>query len=221
MARKFLSIVTVIVCAFFLCGCDSDDLSVEECKLDMNLFDQKYTVDDEGCCVLKGAKPVPYDEVQSKVVGYGWKSIATFEVQANGKLSRVDYYKDLIGGAPTHYWFESSKQMVRYYYVDALPADGFSRVSWSYDATKGFFLFGDGKSPIEDRYEQILKLDESNGKTLMYTMSKYGVKSDGKGGYEPFYAMVVYRRMTDDELKKTQETYTYDFSKKSSTSDKR
>lgn len=71
MTRNLFSIVIMIACAFFLGSCDSDDLSVEECKLDMNLFDQRYTVDDEGCCVLKGTKPVPGDEVQSEVVGYG------------------------------------------------------------------------------------------------------------------------------------------------------
>lgn len=220
MARNLFSIVIMIACAFFLGSCDSDDLSVEECKLDMNLFDQRYTVDDEGCCVLKGTKPVPGDEVQSKVVGYGWKSIATYEVQANGKLSQVDYYEDLIGAAPTHYWFASSRQLVKYYYVDVYPSAGFFRESWSYDATKGFILTGDEMLSIKERYLQVLKLDESNGKTLMYTMTKLGVRGNGKGDYEPIYGMVVYRQMTDDELKKAQETYTHDFSEKGTTSTK-
>lgn len=220
MAKKFLSIVILIAYGFIMGSCDSDDLRVEECKLDMNLFDGKYTVDDEGCCVLKGAKPISDDEVKSQVVGYGWKSIATFEVQSNGKLNMADYHDDLIGGAPIHYWFKSSQQMVQYYYDDAMPADGFSRVSWTYDATKGYILCGDGTSAMADRYQQILKLDESNGKALMYTIKKLGVKGDGKGGYEPFYGMIVYRRMTDDELKKTQEAYTYDFDKKGTSPEK-
>ncbi len=220
MAKKFLSIVILIAYVFIMGSCDSDDLRVEECKLDMNLFDCKYTVDDEGCCVLKGAKPISDDEVKSQVVGYGWKSIATYEVQPNGKLNMADYHDDLIGVAPIHYWFESSQQMVQYYYDDAMPADGFSHVSWTYDATKGYILCGDGTSAMADRYQQILKLDESNGKALMYTIKKLGVKGDGKGGYEPFYGMIVYRRMTDDELKKTQEAYTYDFDKKGTSPEK-
>lgn len=109
------------------------------------------------CCVLKGTKPVPGDEVQSKVVGYGWKSIATYEVQANGKLSQVDYYEDLIGAAPTHYWFASSRQLVKYYYVDVYPSVGFFRESWSYDATKGFILIGDEMLSIKERYQQVLR----------------------------------------------------------------
>jgi hypothetical protein len=69
-------------------------LSVEQCKLDMNLFNQTYTVNDEGCCVLKGRKPIAAEEIQSKVKGYGWESIATYEVQENGKLSKEEFWKD-------------------------------------------------------------------------------------------------------------------------------
>lgn len=96
----------------------------------------------------------------------------------------------------------------------------FFRESWSYDATKGFILIGDEMLSIKERYQQVLKLDESNGKTLMYTMKKLGVRGNGKGDYEPIYGMVVYRQMTDDELKKAQETYTHDFSEKNTTSTK-
>ena len=51
-------------------------------------------------------------------------------------------------------------------------------------------------------------------------MKKLGVRGNGKGDYEPIYGMVVYRQMTDDELKKAQETYTHDFSEKGTTSTK-
>lgn len=214
MTKKFLSILFLIASAFVLGSCDdSDDFVVGPVKLDKGFFSQTYTIDDDGCCVLKGVKPISSADVRSKVVGYGWASLATYEVQANGKLSRVDYYEDLIGAAPVHYCFESSELLVQYYYIDALPARGFLRKSWSYDATKGFILYGDNKLAIKERYKQVLKLEEANGYTLMYTISKQGLKNDGKGGYEPFYAMTVYERMTDDELKKMKETYTYDLSK--------
>ena len=39
---------------------------------------------------------------------------------------------------------------------------------------KGFILFGSNKQTTDSRYMQILKLDESNGKTLMYTIQKIG-----------------------------------------------
>lgn len=212
MAKKFLSIVLLIACTVIFGSCDdSEYLNVDNFKLDKNLFSKTYTIDEEGCCVLKGVSPIAKDVVLSKVVGYGWQSIGTYEIQDNGKLSKNEYWKDRIGGGPTHYCFESSQQLVQYYYVDAKPAWCFQRMSWSYDPTNGFILCGkEDKLDIKERYRQILKLEESGGTILMYTLQKKGVKNDGKGGYEPFYAMIVYKRMTDEDLKKMKESYTTD-----------
>ena len=116
MTKKFLSFVLTIACSILLGSCEnSEGLIIEDSKLDMSLFSQTYTIDDEGCCVLKGAKPITRGEVQSKVLNYGWKSIATYEVLANGKLSKEEFCKDMVGGSPTHYWFESSQQLVQYF----------------------------------------------------------------------------------------------------------
>lgn len=212
MTKKFLSFVLTIACSVLLGSCEKseDGLSVEDCKLDMSLFSQTYTIDDEGCCVLNGAKPITSGELQSEVVNYGWESIATYEVQDNGKLSKEEFWKERYGGSPTHYWFESSQQLVQYFYMDAQPAFCFRHVSWSYDATKGFILCGNDNLATAERYEQILKLGESNGRTLMYTMSKIATISDGDNGRKPVYAMIVYKRLTDYELQKMKESYNYD-----------
>ena len=91
MTKKFWLIALIVACTVVFGSCDkSEELSVEQCKLDMNLFNQTYTVNDEGCCVLKGRKPIAAEEIQSKVKGYGWESIATYEVQENGKLSKEE-----------------------------------------------------------------------------------------------------------------------------------
>ena len=193
MTKKFWLIALIVACTVVFGSCDkSEELSVEQCKLDMNLFNQTYTVNDEGCCVLKGRKPIAAEEIQSKVKGYGWESIATYEVQENGKLSKEEFWKDRFGGSPTHFWFETSQQAFSYFYSDALPAFCFSRVSWTYDMDKGFILFGSNKQTTDSRYMQILKLDESNGKTLMYTIQKLGATSDGSNGYKSIYGMIVY-----------------------------
>jgi hypothetical protein len=95
MTKKFWLIALIVACTVVFGSCDkSEELSVEQCKLDMNLFNQTYTVNDEGCCVLKGRKPIAAEEIQSKVKGYGWESIATYEVQENGKLSKEEFWKD-------------------------------------------------------------------------------------------------------------------------------
>ena len=55
MTKKFWLIALIVACTVVFGSCDkSEELSVEQCKLDMNLFNQTYTVNDEGCCVLKG-----------------------------------------------------------------------------------------------------------------------------------------------------------------------
>ena len=72
MTKKFWLIALIVACTVVFGSCDkSEELSVEQCKLDMNLFNQTYTVNDEGCCVLKGRKPIAAEEIQSKVKGYG------------------------------------------------------------------------------------------------------------------------------------------------------
>lgn len=211
MTKKFWLIALIVACTVVFGSCDkSEELSVEQCKLDMNLFNQTYTVNDEGCCVLKGRKPIAAEEIQSKVKGYGWESIATYEVQENGKLSKEEFWKDRFGGSPTHFGFETSQQAFSYFYSDALPAFCFSRVSWTYDMDKGFILFGSNKQTTDSRYMQILKLDESNGKTLMYTIQKLGATSDGSNGYKSIYGMIVYKRMTETDLEMMKKSYTYD-----------
>lgn len=53
MIKKFWLIALIVACTVVFGSCDkSEELSVEQCKLDMNLFNQTYTVNDEGCCVL-------------------------------------------------------------------------------------------------------------------------------------------------------------------------
>ena len=91
-----------------------------------------------------------------------------------------------------------------------MPAFCFSRVSWTYDMDKGFILFGSNKQTTDSRYMQILKLDESNGKTLMYTIQKLGATSDGSNGSKSIYGMIVYKRMTETDLEMMKKSYTYD-----------
>lgn len=44
----------------------------------------------------------------------------------------------------------------------------------------------------------------------MYTMQKLGDATDEHGNLKPFYGMVVYQRMTDNELVETKKAYDYD-----------
>jgi hypothetical protein len=109
MVKKLLTVAFTFACAVLFGSCDSsDDVVVDQFTLDENLFSKTYTVDGDGCCVLNGIKPISNSVVQSKVANYGWKSIAEYDMQDNGKLSKENYFDDVVGVGPTHYWFESS-----------------------------------------------------------------------------------------------------------------
>lgn len=53
-----------------------------------NLFDRTYSINNDGCCVLEGLKPVSATDIENKVKGYGWKVIGMYKVQDNGRLSQ-------------------------------------------------------------------------------------------------------------------------------------
>lgn len=57
MTKKFWLIALIVACTVVFGSCDkSEELSVEQCKLDMNLFNQTYTVNDEGVLCAKREK---------------------------------------------------------------------------------------------------------------------------------------------------------------------
>lgn len=44
----------------------------------------------------------------------------------------------------------------------------------------------------------------------MHTLQKLGDATDENGNLKPFYGMVIYQRMTDNELEATKKAYGYD-----------
>lgn len=214
--RHFFIMAIALVAALTLGSCDkTENGGDEKCEFDKNYFAQKYAVDADGYCVLEGAEPLSETEIASKVTGYGWETVGIYEVEPDGRLSTKDYWADRLGGSATSYWFESSTKLTVYFYMDALPADCFSKLTWSYDAQKGFIMRcspNDATSDMTSQYMQVLKIGETHGKTLMYTMQKLYYSTDSKGT-KSIFGMVIYQRMTDKELDDTKRQYTYDADK--------
>lgn len=191
-------------------GCDkTDEPNGPDTDYD-NLFDKTYTINNDGCCVLKGLKPVSAADIENKVKGYGWKVIGMYEVQDDGRLSQKDYRETVYGGGYEDYWFESGSRLVGFLHSDT-PGKFYNKTTWRYDATKGFLMRGTESESLQNRYMQVLALATLQGKEFyMYTMQNIGVKSDEHGNQKPFYCMVVYQRMTDNELAKIKKAYDYD-----------
>lgn len=91
-----------LACVFTLPGCDTtngnDDPFVICPDPGDSPFDKTYTMDGDGCCILESTNKYTEEEIRKEVVGYGWKVVGTYEVQKDGRLSRQDYWKDMIVG---------------------------------------------------------------------------------------------------------------------------
>ena len=178
-----------------------------------NLFDGTYTINNDGCCVLKGLKPVSAADIENKVKGYGWKVIGMYKVQDNGRLLQTDYRKTVYGGGYKDYWFESDGHLIGFHHGDT-DGKSYNKTEWFYYAVSGFIMRGSASQSMQSRYMQVLSLVTLQGKKsnkfYMYTMQKLGDATDENGNLKPFYGMVVYQRMTDNELEATKKAYGYD-----------
>ena len=175
-----------------------------------NLFDRTYYINDDGCCVLKGLKPVSAADIENKVKGYGWKVIGMYKVQDNGRLSQTDYRKTVYGGGYMDYWFESGGHLIGFHHGDT-DGKSYNKTEWFYYAVSGFIMRGSASQGMQSRYMQVLLLTKTESNYLqMYTMQKLGDATDENGNLKPFYGMVVYQRMTDNELAETKKAYDYD-----------
>lgn len=176
-----------------------------------NLFDCTYTVDKDGCCVWGGLQPISADVINDEVTGYGWKVIGIYEVQDNGRLSMTDYRKTVIGCGYDNYWFESGNHLVRFHHGDT-PGIGnyYNKTEWGYDKTNGFIMRGKADQSMQSRYMQVLRFSRTELiYRQMYTIQKLGDRSLGNKSTEPFFGMVIYQRMTNNELAEMKSSYNY------------
>lgn len=199
-----------MLCIVSFTGCDkTEEPSGPVIDYD-NLFDKTYSINNDGCCVLEGLKPVSAADIENKVKGYGWKVIGMYKVQDNGRLSQTDYRKTVYGGGYKDYWFESDGHLIGFHHGDT-DGKSYNKTEWFYDAVSGFIMRGSASQGMQSRYMQVLLLTKTESNYLqMYTMQKLGDATDENGNLKPFYGMVVYQRMTDNELAETKKAYDYD-----------
>lgn len=173
-------------------------------------FDRTYIINNDGCCVFKGLKPVNAADIENKVKGYGWKVIGMYKVQDNGRLSQTDYRKTVDNCGYVDYWFESDGQLIGFHHGDT-DGKSYNKTEWFYDAVSGFIMRGSASQSMQNRYMQVLLLTKTESNYLqMHTLQKLGDATDENGILKPFYGMVVYQRMTDNELAETKKAYDYD-----------
>lgn len=194
-------------------GCDKTDEHNGPGTDYDNLFDKTYTINNDGCCVLEDCEPTIATVVEDEVKGYGWKVIGMYKVQDNGRLSQTNYLYTGNGGGYMDYWFESDGHLIGFQHGDTY-GKLYNKTEWFYDAVTGFIMRGSASQSIQNRYMQVLSVvtlqrKESN-KFYMYTLQKLGDSTIEHDNLKPFYGMVVYQRMTDNELAETKKAYDYD-----------
>lgn len=213
--KRIWIFLMAMLCIVSFTGCDmTQEPSGPVTVIDYdNLFDGTYTINNDGCCVLKELKPVSAADIENKVKGYGWKVIGMYKVQDNGRLSQTDYRKTVYGGGYMDYWFESDSHLIGFHHGDT-DGKSYNKTEWFYDAVSGFIMRGSASQSMQSRYMQVLSVVTLQGKKsnkfYMYTMQKLGDATDENGNQKPFYGMVVYQRMTDNELEETKKAYGYD-----------
>ena len=113
------------------------------------------------------------------------------------------------GGSAYPLWFESSQQLISVF-LDGCEASFCFRFHGPMMQPKVSSFAETTNKATVDQYKQILKLLESDGRTLMYTIQKIATITWDNGYKTCFMPWIVYKRLTDDELKKIRGNYDLD-----------
>lgn len=157
-----------------------------------------FRCDVDGTCYQTSPDPISRARFEASVVGSGWKYAATYEIMSDGTCSRQEYYEDLIGGAPSVYYFESGETMKEYFYLSIRGAWGFHTRAIDYEEGSNRVMMGDDLMLF-----QLLAVEGDVLKMVEYL----GVLNGGR----KVYGYSTYYRMTEEELRKCQEKYDIDF----------
>ena len=152
--------------------------------------------DDNGV-IERDPTPVSLALVNQYTIGYGWREAETHEMNDDGTYQKRNYWEGMEGAGPERYEFGEGT-VTCYVYIDALPADGFYKRSLRYDETTGEVFFD------ENKIFTVLSANEQEIRVVKLG----GLRDDNHGGMKQIFLYVVLRRMTDEQLQETRDTYT-------------
>lgn len=129
---------------------------------------------------------VSQEQFASQVVGQAWKHVSTYEILQDGSLSKDEYYKDMEGGSPVHYYFRTSDQL---YQFMSYPPFGTSITHESYVYAQNMVV-----TTHQHSHFQILHLDNR-----FMRIRRYLGYRDDVGDH---YGYTTLKKMTRDELQR-------------------
>lgn len=155
--------------------------------------------DENGEFVVKDRKQVSLIEFNGITNGFGWYEAETHEILDNGKYEKNDYWEGMDGGGPSKYEFKDGIATT-FLYLDAYPADTYSKHSLRYDENTGKVFF--------DNLEKFTVLSANINE--IWVIKKGGVRCDGDGKMskmKQIYLYVKLQKMTDEELQSAINNY--------------
>ncbi len=214
--KHLLSTLLAVAAIIALAACDNSDNPNGPATDPNRLLDRTYQINSDGYYTLQDIQPVASSLIDSEVKGYGWQVAHIYAITDNGRLAAHDYRTYMTAVGYDDYWFKPDGKLVCLHHGDT-PGNYYYSTSWEYDGGRGFLLRYDADESIESRYMQVLQLSEQAGKpTLMYTLQKLASTVSPSGDTRDIYGMVIYQRMTDDELAKALKRYSYDANRENS-----
>lgn len=198
----FMGLVLVLYASLFVASCndDAEESFEQEWAHVLDNHGVAYSFSDNGNCFGDGGG-ISQADFNKMFIGHGWKHYATWEIDKNGKRKSAEYYSNMLGLAPEHYYFDSDTKLTTYCRSDISgSAVKKNEVTYTfndnYNGTSRTVLLLDN-----NKYIQI------TGWTLgaqpsFCMVHPLGIKTDGA----TVYGVSLYLQMTDKEVKAMQDS---------------
>lgn len=178
MKKMFLALLAVV--AMVACEDNLEGKSGVETEFD-------FAFNESGECYSTKTEGISASVFAEQVVGYGWKVLGAYEIYEDGSVSTQDYWRTILGAYAPNLYFESNEKVIEY--SRFLDMYRYLPVDYIFDNSK---IFYEGKRNFYKYL--ILKVDEDS----MECMKKF----------QDFYGLVVFQRMTAEELEESKKKYT-------------
>ena len=153
-----------------------------------------YVMGEDGWPVVSNSISEEY--FRDVVDGFGWYFVSGYTIDSDGKVTDEQYYKDLIGGSTTDYFFEGN-HVTEFWISDAYLASFYRISRFSYDESDNGLIIG------KTLQMKITSLKKDKIVAIDYV----GQHSDGT----KVFVETTWKRMSEEQLEKVREEHPTDF----------
>ncbi len=201
--RLFFYIMTAMLTAPLLGSCMSDDDDDIEPRLVIDPVEVRLSISDDGVPELLHPTSLSREDFNNSVVGRGWYQGAVYKIKPDGKVDSSDYFDNMIGIGPSHYYFDTDS-LTEFGYHDSHGylngGLGYVRHAYTYsEIDHGIYVNG----------RRVLQINPLGEKPYRYLMAIVwvGMYSDGSN----IYVLGNFNRLTNKELKALRRKYSVNF----------